>query len=114
MTIVNDTIVQASFTSVTYDHKNIFIIQATGKVLGNVELLKNVFILTFQLALSDSLLFLVRPIHLTISTAKIVVQTLSCWIQQTGFFSLVSHVKLRLLSTPEVLHSRSRIVAILF
>jgi len=28
--IVNDTIVQASFTIVTYDRKNIFIIQAAG------------------------------------------------------------------------------------
>jgi hypothetical protein len=28
--IVNDTIVQASFTIVTYDRKNIFIIQATA------------------------------------------------------------------------------------
>jgi hypothetical protein len=29
VTIVNDTIVQASFTIITYDRKNIFIIQAT-------------------------------------------------------------------------------------
>jgi hypothetical protein len=34
VTIVNDTIVQASFTIVTYDRKNIFTIQATGGSMG--------------------------------------------------------------------------------
>ncbi len=33
--IINDTIVQASFTIVTYDRKNIFIIQATGGQKSN-------------------------------------------------------------------------------
>jgi hypothetical protein len=32
--IINDTIVQASFTIVTYDRKNIFTIQATGGSMG--------------------------------------------------------------------------------
>jgi len=34
--IVNDacTIVQATFTIVTYDHQNIFIIQATGPIFS--------------------------------------------------------------------------------
>jgi hypothetical protein len=41
VTIVNDacTIVQASFTIITYDHQNIFIIQATGlSMLLNISL----------------------------------------------------------------------------
>jgi hypothetical protein len=37
------------------------------------------------------------PIHLTISTTEILIQNSFCWIQLTSLFSLVSHVKLRLL-----------------
>ncbi len=37
ITIVSTFIVQASFTIVTYDHQNMFIIQATGEVESERE-----------------------------------------------------------------------------